>query len=75
MFASTALFPNDNFPPWMQIISNLNPVSYSSTFGREIIFAGNITEVNWIYFYYLLIFAGFMLLVGIIVANKTLNID
>jgi ABC-2 type transport system permease protein len=75
MFASTALFPNDNFPPWMQTISNLNPVSYSSTFGREIIFAGNIAEVSWIYFYYLLIFAGIMLSVGIVVANKTLKID
>ncbi|HEU5119958.1 MAG TPA: ABC transporter permease [Candidatus Nitrosocosmicus sp.] len=75
MFASTALFPNDNFPPWMQTISNLNPVSYSSTFGREIIFAGNISDVSWLYFYCLLIFAGIMLLVGIVVANKTLKID
>lgn len=75
MFASTALFPNDNFPPWMQTISNLNPVSYSSTFGREIIFAGNISEVSWLYFYCLLIFAGIMLLIGIVVANKTLKID
>jgi ABC-2 type transport system permease protein len=75
MFASTALFPNDNFPPWMQTISNFNPVSYSSTFGREIIFAGNISEVGWLYFYFLLIFAGIMILVGIVVANKTLKID
>ncbi|WP_161486243.1 ABC transporter permease [Candidatus Nitrosocosmicus hydrocola] len=75
MFASTALFPNVNFPLWMQTISNLNPVSFSSTFGREIIFAGNISEVSWIYFYYLLIFAGIMLIVGIVVANKTLKID
>jgi ABC-2 type transport system permease protein len=75
MFASTALFPNENFPQWMQIISNLNPVSFSSTFGREIIFSGNISEVNWINFYYLVFFAGVMLLVGIVVANKTLKID
>ncbi|HYF98527.1 MAG TPA: ABC transporter permease [Candidatus Saccharimonadales bacterium] len=75
MFASTALFPNENFPQWMQIISNINPVSFSSTFGREIIFSGNTSEVNWINFYYLVFFAGVMLLVGIVVANKTLKID
>ena len=75
MFASTALFSNENFPTWMQTISNINPVSFSSTFGREIIISGNIANVNWLYFSYLLIFATTMLLIGVIVANKTLKID
>jgi ABC-2 type transport system permease protein len=75
MFASTALFPNENFPTWMQTISNLNPVSFSSTFGREIIISGNIVNADWLYFFYLLIFATTMLLIGVIVANKTLKID
>lgn len=75
MFASTALFPNDNFPSWMQTISNLNPISFSSTFGREIIISGNLVGVNWVYFYYLMFFAGIMLLIGVIVANKTLKAD
>lgn len=75
MFASTALFPNDNFPPWMHLISNLNPISFSSSFGREIIISGNISSVNWVYFYYLIIFASIMTLIGIIVANKTLKVD
>jgi len=75
MFASTALFTSENFPTWMQTISNLNPVSFSSTFGREIIISGSIVNVNWMYFSYLFIFATSMLLIGVIVANKTLKID
>jgi len=75
MFASTALFPNENFPYWMQTISNINPVSYSATFGREIILSGNIIHINWIYFSYLLIFALAMLLIGMFTAIKTLKID
>ena len=46
MFANTALFSNENFPTWMQTISNLNPVSFSSTFGREIIISGNIVMLT-----------------------------
>jgi ABC-2 type transport system permease protein len=77
MFSSTALFPKENFPPWMQIISDFNPVSYSSTFGREIIISGNnnINTIPWIYFIYLLIFALVMLIIGMFVATKTLKIE
>jgi ABC-2 type transport system permease protein len=75
MFSSTALFPNENFPIWMQVISNLNPISFSSTFGREIILSGNIANANWLYFFYLVIFASSTLLIGVLVANKTLKID
>src|SRR5919112_6739216 len=75
MFSSTALFPNENFPYWMQTISNINPVSYSATFGREIILSGNIINISWIYFFYLVIFALTMLLVGMFTATKTLKIE
>lgn len=74
MFSSTALFPNENFPPWMQFISNINPVSYSSTFGRDIIITNN-NYIPWEYFVYLLFFASIMLIIGMIVATKTLKID
>ncbi len=75
MFSSTALFPKENFPYWMQIISDINPVSYSSTFGREIIISGNVIHSNWIYFFYLLIFASIMLVIGMLAATKTLKIE
>ncbi|MDP8907352.1 MAG: ABC transporter, partial [Thermoproteota archaeon] len=64
-----------NFPPWMQIISDMNPVSYSSTFGREIIISGNSISANWVYFFYLLIFALVMLIIGMFSATKTLKIE
>lgn len=75
MFSSTALFPKDNFPPWMQMISNLNPVSYSATFGREIIISGNTIHINWIYLFYLLIFASGMILIGMFTAARTLKME
>lgn len=75
MFSSTALFPKENFPPWMQIISDMNPVSYSSTFGREIIISGNSISANWVYFFYLLIFALVMIIIGMLAATKTLKIE
>lgn len=75
MFASTALFPNENFPNWMQFISNLNPISYSSNFGREIIIPTSNTSIDWMYFFYLLVFALVMIIIGIIVATKTLKIE
>ncbi len=75
MFSSTALFPNENFPAWMQIISKINPVSFSSTFGREIIVSGDGFNISWIYFFYLLIFALVMVTTGMFVATKTLKID
>ncbi len=75
MFSSTALFPKENFPPWMQVISDLNPVSYSSTFGREIIISGNSVSASWIYFLYLFIFALALLIIGMFIATKTLKIE
>jgi ABC-2 type transport system permease protein len=75
MFSSTALFPKENFPPWMQIISDMNPVSYSSTFGREIIISGNSISANWVYFFYLFIFALVMIIIGMFAATKTLKIE
>lgn len=75
MFASTALFPNENFPDWMKSLSNLNPISYSSNFGREIIISGNNSSIDWIYFVYLLVFAFVMIMIGITVATRTLKIE
>jgi ABC-2 type transport system permease protein len=75
MFSSTALFPNENFPYWMKIISNINPVSYSATFGREIILSDSHTHINWVYFLYLVIFATVMIAIGMITAVKTLKIE
>jgi ABC-2 type transport system permease protein len=75
MFSSTALFPSENFPSWMKIISNFNPVTYSSSFGRDIIISDSSTPITWSYFIYLLIFALVMLIIGMVTATKVLKIE
>jgi ABC-2 type transport system permease protein len=75
MFSSTALFPKENFPSWMQIISNFNPISFSSTFGREIIVSGDNSQITWVYFFYLLCFALVMISIGMFIATRTLKIE
>jgi ABC-2 type transport system permease protein len=75
MFSSTALFPSENFPSWMRIISDFNPVTYSSSFGRDIILSNSYMPTTWPYFFYLLIFALVMLIIGMFTATKTLRIE
>jgi ABC-2 type transport system permease protein len=72
MFASTSLFPQANFPTWMQTISNWNPVSYSALFGRGVVVYGN---PNWAYLGYLAIFATLMVVIGTIVASRYLKAE
>ncbi len=72
MFASSSLFPATNFPVWMQVISNWNPVSYSALFGRDILVSGT---AHWNYLGYLVIFATLMGVLGTLVASKYLKAE
>jgi ABC-2 type transport system permease protein len=72
MFASSSLFPATNFPAWMQIIANWNPVSYSALFGRDILISGT---AHWNYLGYLALFAGLMGVIGTLVASKYLKAE
>jgi ABC-2 type transport system permease protein len=72
MFASGALFPSANFPTWMQVISEYNPVSYSALFGRGIVVSGT---ADWTYLGYLGLFALVMLIAGTLVARRYLKIE
>jgi len=72
MFASTSLFPNSNFPGWMQAFSNVNPVSFSAQFGRSFVIG---TDPNWTYLGYLGLFAVGMLLIGSFVASRWLRVE
>ena len=72
MFASGALFPTVNFPPWMQAISAVNPVTYSALLGRDVILTGT---WNWEYFGVLLLFALLMAVIGTLVARRYLKIE
>jgi ABC-2 type transport system permease protein len=72
MFASAALFPQVNFPAWMQVISRWNPVTYSALFGRGITLSG---VANWTYLGYLAIFAVLMVALGTLVASRYLRAE
>ena len=72
MFASGALFPAANFPPWMQTISEFNPVSYAALFGRGVVLNG---VADWAYLGYLALFTAVVATVGTLVASRYLKVE
>jgi len=72
MFASSALFGSTYFPWWMKAISSVNPITFSTLFGRSLVLG---TPVDWVYFGYLAIFAGLMISIGYVVSARWLKID
>jgi len=72
MFASSSLFPQSNFPWWMQAIARVNPISISASYGRGVVLAGN---AAWIDLGNLAAFAGVTLLLGIVVASRYLKVE
>lgn len=72
MFSSQALFPSTNFPWWMLAISRVNPISYSATFGRAIVLG---EPVPWTDLGYLALFAGVMVAIGLVVAQRWLRVE
>ena len=72
MFASGALFPTANFPTWMAVIANWNPVTYCALLGRGVVVSGT---ADWAYLGYLAIFAALMGIAGTLVARKYLKVE
>ena len=72
MFASGALFPTANFPPWMQTIAAYNPVTYAALFGRGVVLSG---QADWSYLGYEAIFAAVMVTVGTLIASRYLKVE
>lgn len=72
MFSSSALFPAQNFPWWMQDISYVNPVTYSALLGRDAVVQG---VIQWSYLGLLAAFAGLMLLLGMFVYARWLKLE
>ncbi|MGC2289137.1 MAG: ABC transporter permease [Thermoplasmata archaeon] len=72
MFASGALFPSANFPYWMQVIANWNPVGYTALFGRGVVVSG---VAHWAFLGYVAIFATLMVVIGTLVAAKYLKAE
>jgi ABC-2 type transport system permease protein len=72
MFSSAALYPSSGFPGWMQAISEFNPISYTASFGRDLLLGHG---VDWIYTGYLAIFAFVMVTVGYFVSARWLKVE
>jgi len=72
MFASTALFAGTFFPPWMDAISRVNPITYSALFGRSLVLG---TAVPWVNMAYLFAFAVALLFAGYFVSSRWLRVD
>ncbi len=67
MFSSTALFPKTFFPWWLQVISDVNPITYLAELGRSAMASGGF---DMGYFLGLLGFSATFLILGSIVAEK-----
>ncbi len=72
MFASTSLFPSQQFPQWMQAISNVNPISFSALLGRSFVLG---EAADWAYLGYLGVFAVLMTLIGYAVSARWLKVE
>jgi ABC-2 type transport system permease protein len=72
MFASASLFPSSYFPKWMQVISSVNPITFSAELGRSFLLGGT---VDWLNFLYLAIFAAVMLIIGYFVSARWLKVE
>jgi ABC-2 type transport system permease protein len=70
MFSSTALFPKTFFPWWLQVISDVNPITYLAELGRSAMASGGF---DMGYFLGLLGFSAIFLILGSIVAEKLMT--
>jgi ABC-2 type transport system permease protein len=75
-FASNALFPIRQMPPWLQTVANLNPISYAADAVRSFILHSNagldMAKIA-VDFQFLIGFAVIFSLVGILVARMALR--
>jgi ABC-2 type transport system permease protein len=72
-FASSAFFPIDKMPGWLQAVANVNPLSYTIDGCRQLlIFDTNYVQLAWD-FAYVGIFAAILTTIGIVLSWRFLN--
>ncbi len=72
-FASSAFFPIDRMPTWLQAVANVNPMSYTLDGMRQLlIFNTNYTQLAYD-FIYVGIFALILTTIGIVLSWRYLN--
>jgi ABC-2 type transport system permease protein len=72
-FASSAFFPIDKMPSWLQAVANVNPMSYTIDGCRQLlIFNTNYMQLAWD-FAFVGIFAAILTTIGIVLSWRFLN--
>lgn len=73
-FASSAFFPVDKMPPWLQAVANVNPLSYTINGMRQLLINDSIDfSALLIQYAYVGIFAAVLTTIGIVLSWRYLN--
>jgi ABC-2 type transport system permease protein len=73
LFASNSLFPTTIMPSWLQVVVKINPVSYSNDGVRQLLLGSPGFNALWFDYAYLIGFAGFFSIIGIILSWRLLS--
>jgi ABC-2 type transport system permease protein len=73
-FASSAFFPIERMPSWLQAVANINPLSYTINGMRQLLINQTINYDQLAFQYaYVGLFAGILTIVGIMLSWRYLN--
>jgi ABC-2 type transport system permease protein len=73
-FASSAFFPIDRMPSWLQAVANVNPLSYTMNGMRQLLINDTIVYSDLVLQYaYVGIFAAILTTIGIVLSWRYLN--
>ena len=73
-FASSAFFPIDRMPGWLQTVANVNPLSYTMNGMRQLLINDTIVYSDLLLQYaYVGIFAAILTVIGIVLSWRYLN--
>lgn len=73
LFGSNALFPAKFMPDWLQTFVNINPISYATNIGRELLLGATGMGDLAFNFAYLAAFAGIFAVIGIVMSWRFLT--
>lgn len=73
LFGSNALFPAKFMPDWLQTFVNINPISYATNIGRELLLGATGMGDLAFNFMYLAAFAGIFAVIGIVMSWRFLT--
>ena len=78
VFMSNAMFPSSSFPPWLQAVANVNPISKTDEIARLLIINGatlsgsQLSTIGWDSLY-LSVFAIIIGIIGYLIAARALR--